>query len=185
MAPAIDQVFESFAAHADPAALLVVKSHPLDNGLRDWKRVVLEAAKRTGLSNRILYLEDGDIELLVRAAEGVVTVNSTTGTLALAHGVPVTTLGRAVYDIPRVTHQGGLDKFWTAPDPHEPAVFDALRRVLIDRCLIHGGFFSDAGLEMLVEAAIPRLLAGPTYRPALATTTVDEPEAGFLAARVG
>ncbi len=186
IADAIDHVFESFAAHADPNALLVVKSHPLDNGLRNWKRVALETAKRTGLSDRMLYLEDADIALLVRDAQGVVTVNSTTGTLALAHGVPVATLGRAVYDIPRVTHQGGLDSFWTAPDVHEPAVFDALRRVLIDRCLIQGGFFSDEGLDMLVRAAIPRLMAGgPVYRTATAMTIANQEEPGFLVARTG
>ena len=187
MRPAIDHVFASFAAHADADALLVVKSHPLDNGLRNWKRIVLDAAKRAGLADRMLYLEDGDIEVLVRAAQGVVTVNSTTGTLALKHGVPVATLGRAVYDIPRVTHQSGLDRFWTQPDEHEPAVFDAMRRVLIDRCLIAGGFFSEEGLAMLVTAATKRLVASPAplCAPGAAMAAQPAVTGGLEAARTG
>ncbi len=185
MEAAIDHVLTSFAAHADEGALLVVKAHPLDNGLRDWKRVVLAAAARIGLSDRLLYLEDADIALLVRDAQGVVTVNSTTGTLALAYGVPVATLGRAVYDIPRVTHQGGLDSFWTAPDQHEPAVFQALRRVLIERCLIRGGFFSEAGLALLVDAAVSRLVVSPAASPVLAAEAAEQAGPGLLAARTG
>lgn len=189
MAEAIDHVFTSFAAHAPADALLVVKAHPLDNGLRDWGRAVRDAAARTGLTERLLFIEHGDIDPLVRGARGVVTVNSTTGTLALAHGVPVATLGRAVYDIPRVTHQGGLDGFWLAPERLEPEVFDALRRVLIQRCLIRGGFFSEAGLQMLVDAATSRLVAATpagSHRLALAqqaAVTAEQP--AFMAARAG
>ena len=41
--------------------------------------------------------------------------------------------------------------------PPELPVFEAFRRVLIDRCLIHGGYFSDEGLSMLVKGAMKRL----------------------------
>ena len=185
MLAAIEHVLGSFAAHASPEALLVVKAHPLDNGLRDWGRAVRDVAARTGLSDRMLYLEHADIDPLVRGAQGVVTVNSTTGTLALAHGVPVATLGRAVYDIPRVTHQAGLDRFWSTPDALEPEVFDALRRVLVQRCLIRGGFFSEEGLHMLVDAACARLLAArPVANPA-AAVAIPTPDTGFAAAPAG
>jgi capsular polysaccharide export protein len=66
-------------------------------------------------------------------------------------------LGHAVYDIPRVTHQGTLDSFWLQPQPPEPEVFAALRRVLVHRSMIRGGFFSDKGLAMLVDAAAARI----------------------------
>jgi capsular polysaccharide export protein len=66
-------------------------------------------------------------------------------------------LGQAVYDIPRVTDQGSLDGFWSAPQPPEPEVFAALRRVLVHRSMIRGGFFSEQGLALLVEAAAARI----------------------------
>ena len=123
----------------------------------------------------MLFLEDGNIDLLVRAARGVVTVNSTTGTLSAARGIPTISLGRAVYDIPGVTHQDGLDAFWTCPVPPDPQVFDALRRVLVHRCMIRGGFFSDEGLRMLLDGAVARLEAAS--RPGLRAVTAAAPAA--------
>ncbi len=60
----------------------------------------------------------------------VVTVNSTVGTLALACGLPVIALGKAVYDIAGLTFQGELDEFWNTPTAPDADLFDAFRRVL-------------------------------------------------------
>ena len=165
MQPAIEQVVASFSRHAPANTLLVVKEHPLDNGLIDWRRRTLDTAERFGVGDRVLFLEWGDIDRLVRPARGLVTVNSTTGTLSLRHGVPTLVLGDAVYDVPRITHQGRLDAFWAAPTPPDMTVFDAFRRVLVDRCLIHGGYFSEQGLANLTASALARLEAATAQRP--------------------
>jgi capsular polysaccharide export protein len=176
MKPAIEQILGSFAAYAPADTLLVVKAHPLENGLHDWRGVTLAAADRLGIGERLIFLEEGDIGALVRGSCGLVTVNSTTGTLALAEGVPVITLGRAVYDIRRVTYQYSLDSFWTTRTPPDLDVWEAFRRVLVHRCLVHGGFFSDEGRARLVAAAADRLclasskaatVMGPELAPAL------------------
>jgi capsular polysaccharide export protein len=159
MHAAIGTVLESFAAHAPAEAVLVVKEHPLDNGLVNWRRFTLAAADRLRIGERIIYLEDGDIAKLVRGAAGVVTVNSTTGTFALDAGVPVITLGNAIYNLQGLTFQDSLDQFWRNPKPPDAALFDAFRRVLVNRCLVRGGFFSDEGLSLLVEGAVGRLEA--------------------------
>jgi capsular polysaccharide export protein len=163
--PAIDLVLRSFLRNAPADTLLVVKGHPLDNGLTDWEKRVNDAAAALGASDRILFLESVDIDSLVRGARGLVTVNSTTGTLSLRYGVPTIVLGDAVYDMPRMTDQNGLDNFWRAPTAPEGEVFQAFRRVLIDRCLIHGGYFSDEALEALVAGAAVRLAATPAPAP--------------------
>jgi capsular polysaccharide export protein len=80
--------------------------------------------------------------------------------LALACGVPVVALGKAVYDIAGLTFQGGLDDFWSTPAAPDADLFDAFRRVLADRCLIPGSFFNKAGLRLAVDAAVKRLEAG-------------------------
>jgi capsular polysaccharide export protein len=165
MQPAIEQVLGSFVRNAPADALLVVKGHPLDNGLVDWEKRVNKEAARLGASDRILFLESVDIDSLVRGARGLVTVNSTTGTLSLRYGVPTIVLGDAVYDMPRMTDQNGIDRFWRTPTPPEAEVFQAFRRVLIDNCLIHGGYFSDEALEMLVAGATERLQSGPFPTP--------------------
>ncbi len=175
MGEAIRQVLRSFAAHASAGARLVVKQHPLENGLADWKRIALAEAEACGLGDRALYLEVGDIAPLVAGARGVVTINSTTGTLALAAGVPVLALGQAVYDIPGLTDQGELDSFWSAPTPPDPRVWDAVRRTLVARCLVRGGLFSEEGLSVLVAGAAERLLGAGLAQPrTVAAASVED-----------
>lgn len=154
---AIEQIIASFARHAPPEQVLVVKEHPLDNGVKNWRALVGACARKHGVLGRVAYLPYGDIAVLVRAAKGVVTINSTTGTLALAAGVPVLTLGQAVYNIRDITHRGPLDEFWSAPQPPDEATFEAFRRVLVEYCLIPGGYFSEDGLDLLVQGAVARL----------------------------
>ncbi|WP_246263338.1 capsule biosynthesis protein [Caulobacter soli] len=158
MQPALVRILTSFARHAPPGPRLVIKEHPLDNGLRDWRRRVLDCAQALDVADRVVFLEEGDIDALVAGAQGVVTVNSTTGTLALAAGVPVITLGRAVYDVAGLTHQGSLDTFWRARQQPDPALYEAFRRVLADRCLLWGGFYAIETRPGLVLAAADRIL---------------------------
>jgi capsular polysaccharide export protein len=158
MQAAVEEVIKSFAEHAPPGLHLVVKEHPLDNGLSNWRKLVAKLAKAHNVADRVEYVEAGDIALMVRAAHGLITVNSTTGTLALACGVPVITLGYAVYDMPGITHQNGLKTFWNSPSKPETDIFAAFRNVLVDRCLVPGGFFSDLALDITVEGVVNRLL---------------------------
>jgi capsular polysaccharide export protein len=160
MQPALAEIMASFAAHAGRQARLVVKAHPLDNGLTDWRRQTEDYARALGVADQVIFLETADIDPLVRQARGVVTVNSTTGALALAAQVPVATLGRAVYALPGLTHQGGLDQFWRDPRAPDADLFDAFRRVLADRCLLRGGFYAEDAGGDLVQAAARRILAG-------------------------
>jgi capsular polysaccharide export protein len=89
----------------------------------------------------------------------LVTVNSTSATFALAAGVPVIALGRSVYDLPGLTHQGTLSSFWTDPMPPDPSLFKAFRRVVAHACLIAGDFFTREGVARAVAGAVPRIEA--------------------------
>ena len=48
-------VMESFAAHAADGARLVIKNHPLDAGLVNFRRVIAALEKRFALAGRIDY----------------------------------------------------------------------------------------------------------------------------------
>ena len=162
---AIEHVLVSFAQHAPSAARLVVKLHPLDSGLVDWAAITGHLAVDFGIADRVTVLDGGDLGRLMERRPAVVTVNSTVGSLALASGLPVIALGKAIYDIVGLTYQGELDDFWSAPTPPDAELFNAFRRVLAARCLIPGSFFNEAGLTLAVNAAVDRLEA--TYaRPA-------------------
>lgn len=164
IADALRMVIASFASHAPAVMRLVVKEHPLDNGVRDWRMETAALARLHGVAHRVDYLETGDIVPVARRAEGVVTINSTSGTLALALDVPVIALGQAVYDIPDVTYQGRLDDFWRDPGKPDAATFAAFRRVLIERCLVAGGFFSDEALDKVTQGVVGRLRAASPLR---------------------
>ena len=153
---AMKMVLESFARHAPAGTRLVIKEHPLDNGVRDWQFEAETLAEQFGVLDRVDYLAWGDIEAIAERARGMVTVNSTSGTLGLARKVPVVVLGKAVYDMADLTFQSGLDRFWTEATPPDEETFAAFQRVLIDTSLIPGGFFSEEALDKVVKHAVAR-----------------------------
>ena len=110
MMHAIRLVVASFAQHAPVDVVLAVKEHPLDNGIIDWRKVVRDAARQGGVAERVAPIEACDLQHLVDRARGLVTVNSTSGTFALAAGVPVIALDDRS-TIFRATHQGTLSSF--------------------------------------------------------------------------
>ncbi|WP_216850944.1 capsule biosynthesis protein [Acidisphaera sp. L21] len=166
MTPVIQTIIDSFRRHAPASSKLVIKEHPMDDGLINWRRLVARLAAESGVADRVIYLEVGNLDALIARTRGVVTVNSTTGTLALATGVPLMVLGTAIYDIPGLTHQAGLDRFWTEAAAPDQALFDAFRRVIADRCLLVGGFFSEDAITQLVANAVTRLEAQVAPHPA-------------------
>jgi capsular polysaccharide export protein len=156
---ALEQVIVSFGAHAPANALLVVREHPLDNGLQNWRAQTARLARTAGVQDRVFYIESGDLAWSLAGARALVTVNSTVGVIALSLGQPVVALGSAVYDMPDLTFQGGLDNFWREGSPPDQKTFDAFRRVLAARTQLNGGFFSEHGVRLAVNGAVKRLEA--------------------------
>ena len=111
MQSAASYAIRSFAANAPADVHLLLKAHPLDCSFYDWRRFVRRHARALGMEGRLHFVDGGDLEAMVRGARGLVCVNSTSATLALANDVPVCTLGRAIYDLKGLTHQGHLDGF--------------------------------------------------------------------------
>ena len=159
MLVAMEYVLESFARHAPQNASLLIKEHPLDSSYLNWRRKIMAQARRLGIEDRVFHIDGGDLQALAEACLGMVCVNSTSGTLALASGKPIVVLGEAVYDVPGVTHQGGLDKFWRQPETPDARLYDAFKRMLHAHCLVRGGLASKSGVETLVENSAERLLA--------------------------
>jgi capsular polysaccharide export protein len=157
--PALDHIITSFARHAPNNARLVIKEHPLDNGMTNWRHVAERLATARGVADRVIYLDEGDLGVLLRRARAVVTINSTVGTLALGEGLPVIALGQAIYDFAGLTFQGELDDFWQHGTPADPALVDAFRRVIGARTLIYGGFFSEQALAAAVDGSVAKLEA--------------------------
>ena len=175
MRSAASYVIESFAAHAASDAHLLLKAHPLDPSFYDWRRFVRRHARRLGLDGRLHFIDGGDLDEIVKLANGLVCVNSTSATLALAADTPVCTIGEAIYDIPGLTHQDHLDRFWAAPTPPESGLYTAFRRVLVDRCLVRGGLASESAVATLIESMLDRLDVNRSSRANLPRPENDDP----------
>lgn len=122
---------------------LVFKHHPMDRGHRHYGKALRLLARRYGLQGQVLYIHDQHLPSLLRAARGVVVVNSTVGLSALGHGAPVKVCGSALYNIPGLTFQGHLRQFWhwahfSAPDAQELRRF---KYALVRRTQINGSFY--------------------------------------------
>lgn len=153
-------VIQSFARHAEADTCLLLKMHPYDTGLKNWARRIARWAAECGVAERVLYVESGDLDAMIRGSAGMVTVNSTSGVRALQLGSPVKVLGQAVYDVPGLTFQGSLNEFWREANPPDAGLVDAFIRALAGTIQIRGVYFREPGLSAAVEAAFGRLLAG-------------------------
>jgi capsular polysaccharide export protein len=166
MRAATAYVMESFARHAPEGAHLLIKAHPFDTSMFNWRRYIRRRGSRLGIADRVHFIDGGDLERLAADTTGMVCVNSTSATLALAAGRPVCTLGDAIYNIPGLTFQRHVDEFWSDPVPPEPGLYVAFRRVVVERCLVRGGLASESAVQTLIKSMLERLgCSGERFEP--------------------
>ncbi|HYQ14293.1 MAG TPA: capsular biosynthesis protein, partial [Polyangiaceae bacterium] len=138
----IVDVVRSFAEHAPADHLLVLKLHPMDRPYRDYSSVVASLTAELGLRDRLFYVDIINLPAALRGARGTVVINSTVGLSSLTHGTPVKCLGRAVYDLPGLTHQGSLADFFRAPEPVDRALYKGFRQWLLEHNQLNGSVWS-------------------------------------------
>lgn len=155
----IEQVLESFARNAPSDTHIVIKNHPLDIGLMDYPGIIASCEKRLDIAGRVHYLEEGGWAMLGSNARGVVTVNSTAGTVALECGVPLKALSDPIYNLPGLTCQLPLDDFWRGGTVPDVELFRRFRRCVLHATQVNGGFYSDQAIELAVRNSVPVLTA--------------------------
>jgi capsular polysaccharide export protein len=150
----------SFARHAPPDAHLVVKVHPLDPCLKRWSRRLPAIAEAAGIGRRVHVAHHGPLDLMLGGSRGMVTVNSTVGLRAIVLGCPTKALGRAVWDVEGLTHQGPLDRFWTEAAPPDPALRTDFLAALQATTQLRGVFYAPEGRAVAVAETVRRLHEG-------------------------
>ncbi len=158
----IETTILSFAGHAAADQTLVFKVHPLDRGHRSYRTLISRVANEAGCASKVQVVDEGLIGSMIRHCAGVITVNSTAGLLALAHGKPLLAMGEAVYsnqafgiNINTPNASDAIDLFWRNPlIPNENAVASFIDRVK-DESLIPGSYYS-AG-RLTAEAVVRRI----------------------------
>ena len=111
----LEKLVHSFAKHAPPATILVVKDHPMGRPYDSYDALLRRLGKRLGISNRILQVDCVHLPTLLRHARGTIVINSTVGLSSILHGTPTKCLGKAIYNMPGLTHQGPLSAFLRDP----------------------------------------------------------------------
>jgi capsule polysaccharide modification protein KpsS len=135
----IVDVMESFAAHAPSGTHLVFKHHPMDRGEFHYQSLIDQHAERLGLQGCVGYLHDEHLPTLLRAARGVVTINSTVGLSDLFHETPTFCTSHSIYKC--VAAAGTLADFWTALPEVNAKEVNAFRHWLRDTCQVNGSFY--------------------------------------------
>lgn len=162
---AITTVIASFAKFAPQDSILLIKDHPLDNGLAPYASFISSMAAALGCSDRVFFTADGNVRALIAKSRGVVLINSTVGLTAILRGKPVFCLGFAIYALKGLASWSGvqrLDDFWARPQKPDPRAIEAFCRVLKAEALIPGNFYSPDGLSDAIPGTIARMAAGGT-----------------------
>jgi capsular polysaccharide export protein len=168
---ALRTVLDSFAESGGRRRLVVI-GHPLDEGLINWRRIILDRR-----CDRILFLDGGVTNALLANAAGVVTVNSTVGLTALRLGVPVKALGSAIYDVPGLIHMGDLAGFWPDPRPPDHDFVAMFLRAVIGATQVKGGYHARAAQKHAIPVFAQRLENGlfPTSPRSMLSCGGDHP----------
>jgi capsular polysaccharide export protein len=166
----VAEAVRSFARHAPPDGQLIVKVHPLDPCLKRWGRRLPAIADAAGVRGRVHVAHHGVLDAMLRGARGLITVNSTVGLRALMLDCPAIALGRAVWDVPGLTFQGPLDRFWTEGARPEPGLRDAFMAALQATTQLRGVFYAEEGRAVAVANTVQSLHEGRVGVPALVST---------------
>lgn len=155
----LEQVLRSFAAAQLDNTGIVVKQHPLDNGIVDWRQFVKIETARLGLDDRVIFIDGGDTSELVQSAKGVVVINSTVGLAALDCGTATIALGNTLYGHPGMTFGGTLEEFWTGGDAPSKRLVDAYKQDVIRKTQLYGSYFDPRTTRLAAKSAAEKLFA--------------------------
>jgi len=156
----IKTVIDGFAAGAPPHHHLVFKSHPLEDGRAPLRRAIKTSAKAAGLWDRVHLLRGGKLAALLDNAASAVTVNSTAGQQVLWRGLPLRTLGRAIYSKRGLVSDQPLAAFFAAPTRPDPAAYRLFRDFLLATSQFPGSFYAAKGRRQLVRRIADVMLSG-------------------------
>ncbi len=159
MSEFLELVIAGFAKGAPRHHHLVLKAHPLEDGRASLHRNIRRLARDHGVAERIHYLSGGKLAPLLDHAKSAITVNSTAGQQALWRGIPLKTLGDAVYGKPEFTSDQSVAEFFRNPSKPDIDLYRCYRQFLLETSQVTGGFYSGRGRRQVLRLVVDRMLA--------------------------
>lgn len=154
-----DEVLTQFARTAPRHHRIVFKAHPLEDGRGGIRQAIDAKARALGIEGRVHFVRGGKLAQLLNQAQATVTVNSTAAQQALWRGLPVKTMGNAVYNKPGLVSDQSLGQFLAAPKPPQMAVYRRYRDFLLESSQVPGGFYSDRSRTHTLRIVVDMMLA--------------------------
>lgn len=160
----INEVITSFCLYAPSDTFLLIKQHPLDSGVINYKKHIAKQADKAGISSRIYFISGGHLPTLIKSSSGVIVVNSTVGISALHHKTPTIALGTSIYNFEGLTFQGGLDDFWTKAESPNNNLYTSFRNYLLKHNQINGNFYVIDGINHALPFIIRKIASSKRVR---------------------
>ncbi|MBQ9536242.1 MAG: capsular biosynthesis protein [Desulfovibrionaceae bacterium] len=150
----------SFAAFAPPNSYLLIKNHPLDNGLINYRRYIRALGQATGCVERLRFVEGVNNTSIIDLCQAVVLCNSTLGLTALQRGRAVYCMGEAIYAMPGLAvseKEMPLKDFWREPRSPNQELVQQFCKVLRHDALVPGNFYNRLGISDAIVASMERM----------------------------
>jgi capsular polysaccharide export protein len=147
----LNRVIASFANNAPKNSWLIIKHHPLDRGYHNHGRCIKKLAKTHDVEERVKYIHDQHLPILLEHAKGCIVINSTVGLSAIHHNTPLKVCGDAIYDINGLVYKGELDTFWKDADLFtiDRDLYLRFKGYLINQKQINGNFYKPLKISSL------------------------------------
>lgn len=160
MKDAIVYVMSSFAKSAPKDEVLVIRNHPMDNGLINYRQFINSFAKSIGIDDRVFFVETGNSKLMMQHAKAMIVLNSTIGMTGIKNGLPVYCVGTSIYAMEGLAVNSklqSLNDFWVHPLLPEENYVEAFETILKHNVLAKGSFYSDEGVELAIKNCLLRI----------------------------
>ena len=87
----------------------------------------------------------------------MITLNSTAGLQAIHHKKPTLALGRAIYNISGLVHEGGFESFMESPVAPDMALYKKFRNYVMLETQINGNFYNKQYFKLTAQGIIKRM----------------------------
>jgi capsular polysaccharide export protein len=156
----IEDAIAGFSEGAPKDHALVFKTHPFEDGRDKLQKVCRIIARSHGIAERVIFIDGGNLGLLLDNARSVVTINSTAAQQALWRGLPVRAMGRSVYGKSELVSNQNLADFFRMPIPPDRKAYEIYRKFLLATSQVEGGFYSESA-RALALGRLPTLMCAP------------------------
>jgi capsular polysaccharide export protein len=176
----------SFARSAPPDSRLVFKIHPLERGHSNARRLIVSLVDLHGVAERVDTIDTGSLGLLVRHCAGMLTINSTSGLSAIAHGAPLLAIGEAIYSRTPLADSAitdtDIDHFWLNKSSPDSRFRSRYLAWIKKSCLKPGDYYASDGIPHAIAGVQDVIQRGLALRrkgaPANAIVKAEKIRAG-------